>query len=276
MAISLASIKKSHPDRPPIILIHGGPGIGKTSFAAGAEGAVFIRTEDGLGNLEVDAFPLAQSFADAMEALTSLYTDEHAYRWVVIDSLSALEPMIWAAVARSEGKDNVEGVPYGRGYTIALNYWQNLLDCIAALARDKGIGTILVAHSDIVVHNTPETDSYDRVQIKLHKRAFQLMYERCDVIGYMARQVLVQTKSNNASGKGNKGIAGQRLLHLNDTAAFVAKNRYSLPSPMPIAENDPFAAFPMLIGAIANSRMKGHQPNQPTEQTITETEAEEA
>jgi len=79
MAISLSSIRKSQPDRPPIITVHGGPGSGKTTFAAGAPDVVFLRTEDGLGNLEVDAFPIAHSFAEIMEALTGLYTDEHAY-----------------------------------------------------------------------------------------------------------------------------------------------------------------------------------------------------
>jgi len=186
---------------------------------------------------------------------------------VVIDSLSALEPMIWDVVARQEGKANVESIGYGRGYILALSYWSQLLECLGALARDKGIGSILIAHSDIVTYNTPETDPYDRVQIKLHKRAFQLMYERADIIGYMARQVLVQAGKNDKAGR---GIAGQRQLHLNETPAFVAKNRYSLPSPMPIADNDPFASFPMLIGAIANSRMKGPEATQP------ETTAQEA
>ena len=69
MAISLQSIRREKASRPPIIVEYGPPGVGKTTWAAGAPGAIFIRTEDGLGNIEADAFPLATSFADVLEAL---------------------------------------------------------------------------------------------------------------------------------------------------------------------------------------------------------------
>ena len=113
MAISLQSIRRERASRPPIIVEYGPPGVGKTTWAAGAPGAIFIRTEDGLGNIEADAFPLATSFADVMEALRVLAKEEHAFRWVVLDSLSALEPLIWSAVAQAEGKRNVEDLGFG-------------------------------------------------------------------------------------------------------------------------------------------------------------------
>jgi ABC-type iron transport system FetAB ATPase subunit len=51
MAIDLKSISKNVA-KPPRIAIYGPPGIGKTTFAAGAPNPVFILTEDGLGDLE--------------------------------------------------------------------------------------------------------------------------------------------------------------------------------------------------------------------------------
>ena len=54
MAISLQSIRRERVSRPPIIVVYGGPGVGKTTFAAGAPGAIFVRTEDGLGNIEAE------------------------------------------------------------------------------------------------------------------------------------------------------------------------------------------------------------------------------
>lgn len=234
MAINLASIKRVSADRPPMILIHGGPGIGKTTFAAAAPDAVFLRTEDGLGNLEASAFPLAKSFQDIMEALSSLYTEEHNFRWVVIDSLSALEPLIWQAVARAEGKNSVEDLSFGKGYVIALDYWRQLLDGLSALATEKKIGVILIAHSDVVRYDSPEMEAYDRLQIKLHKRAFQLMYERCDVIGYAAPRVFLRKDGEGKSAR-NLGVgSGERLLHLVEKPAFVAKNRYRLPESLPL------------------------------------------
>lgn len=252
MAINLASIQRVSADRPPIVLIHGGPGIGKTTFAASAPNAVFVRTEDGLGSLEASAFPISTSFVDVMEALSSLYTDEHGFQWIVLDSLSALEPMIWSAVAASEGKPNVEGLGFGKGYVIALDYWRQLLDGLSALAVEKKVGSILIAHSDVVRYESPEMEAYDRLQIKLHKRAFQLMYERCDVIGYAAPKVYLR-KDGKGEGARNLGVAsGERLLHLAEKPAYVAKNRYRMPDTIPLT----WEAF---NGALMTS-VQPHQP----------------
>lgn len=230
MAISLASISRSTTSRPPIMLVHGGPGVGKTTFAAAAPNPIFLRTEDGLGNLSVDTFPVAQTFEDVMDALRAVYSAEPGrFNWLVVDSLSALEPLVWDAVAKSEGKPNVESLGFGKGYVLALGYWQQILTALSALATDKGIGSILIAHTDIVRFESPEVDGYDRAQIKLHKRAFQLMYERCDVIGYASQRVHIR-KDGEGFKERKIGVGdGQRFLHLSEKPAFIAKNRYSLP-----------------------------------------------
>lgn len=247
MAINLDSIRTSACDRPPVILVHGGPGIGKTTFAAGAPKPIFIRTEDGLGNLSVDTFPLCESFGQVMEAISVLYQEEHDYQWLVIDSTSALEPRIWEQVAADERKPNIEAIGFGKGYGLALNYWEQLLAGLSALATDKGVGSILVAHTDITRYESPETEAYDRAQIKLHKRAFQLMYERCDIIAYAAQKVFVR-KEGEGFKERSRGISdGQRLLHLIEQPAFVAKNRYSLPASIPLE-------WDALQGAIQSNR----------------------
>ncbi|WP_427183642.1 ATP-binding protein [Bordetella bronchialis] len=241
MAINLSTLRRVKNDRPPIICVHGGPGIGKTTFAASSEDCVFIRTEDGLGVLEVDAFPISTSFDEVMEAISSLASEEHNFKWLVLDSLSALEPLIWAAVAKDEGKKNVEDIPYGKAYVIALDRWREMLDALAYLAAEKKVGSILIAHSDIVRHEPPEMAAYDRTQIKLHKRAFQLVYERADIIGYAAPEVFLSKDGDPKSLKGARNIAtgsGQRWLHLVEKPAFIAKNRYQLPEKLPLSWAD--------------------------------------
>ncbi len=239
MAFDLSSIRRVSCDRPPVVLIHGGPGIGKTTFAAQAPGAVFIRTEDGLGSLSADAFPLAESFDDVMSALGALFSTEHAFQWLVVDSLSALEPLIWRAVCQQAGKRNIEELGFGKGYIIALDLWQQFLQGIAALAAQKKVGTILIAHTAIKRFESPETEAYDRAQIKLHERAFQLMYERADVIGYAAQEVFTR-KDVQAKGEDGRVMAtttGNRFLNLVEKPAFVAKNRYRLPERIPLDWN---------------------------------------
>ena len=114
MAISLASLQKNSP-KPPRIVIYGDAGTGKTTFGACAPAPVFIQTEDGLGNLDATAFPLATSFDDVMGALQSLYTEQHEFKTLVVDSLDWLEPLVWQKVCQQHSVPSIEALSYGKG-----------------------------------------------------------------------------------------------------------------------------------------------------------------
>ncbi|MCR9090865.1 MAG: ATP-binding protein [Algiphilus sp.] len=236
MAFDLSSISSARDPKPPITLIYGGPGLGKTTFFSQTPGAVFLPVEDGLGTLEVNAFPQPSEWAEVMSAMETLYTEEHGFNWFVIDTVSAMEELIYKQVCRDEGVESVEKIPYGKGHVMALSYWQQLLEGLAALRDQRRMGIGLIAHAEIQRFEAPETDSYDRYQISLNKRAFKLFYERCDVIGYAAYQVSVR-KQEQGFGKAEvkaKGT-GKRLLHLSERPAWIAKNRYGMPDTIPLA-----------------------------------------
>ena len=76
----LKSIRKSEAIAAPRVMLYGVEGIGKTTFAAGAPNPIFILTEDGLGSLKVDHFPLARSSSDVMEAIGTLYSEKHDFK----------------------------------------------------------------------------------------------------------------------------------------------------------------------------------------------------
>ena len=238
MAISLESIKRGGTDRAPMIAIHGPPGLGKTTFAAHAPAPVFIRTEDGLGILDVPTFPQAESAQDVMDALAALY-DEHEFQSVVIDSLSALEPLIWQQVAKDHGISNIEDIGFGKGYIYAMDYWRDIVAACRGLA-ERGITPILIAHSEVVKYDAPDTDAYDRHQIKLHKRAFQYLYEQSDIIGFAHEPVYVK-KQDTMADKGKAKSFGKRELRLTDAPAIIAKNRYAMPESVEL-DWDTFAA----------------------------------
>ena len=235
MAFSLASITKGAGQKPPIVVIHGSPGIGKSTFGACAPNPIFLRTEDGLGMLSPDTFPMAKTWGDVMSALGAIYSEQHDYKTLVIDSLSALEPVIWAQVAADAKKSSVEELGYGRGYVLALDYWQQLIQGLISIRDDKGITPVLIAHSEVVRYDSPESEPYDRYQIKLHKRAFSLLYERADVIGFANWRTLI-TKTEVGFNKSiSRGTGtGERLLRLIERPAYIAKNRYGMPETIPL------------------------------------------
>ena len=171
MAISLASLQTSSTLRPPRILMHGVHGVGKTTFAAGADAPVVIMTEDGLGMLKVPHFPLATSYADVVEALDALLNEDHGYSTVVIDSVDWLEPLVWAETCRRNGWASIEAPGFGKGYAEALTVWREYLDRLNALRDRRGMAVVQIAHTDIKRFDSPEHEPYDRYVIKLQTPA---------------------------------------------------------------------------------------------------------
>src|SRR5690348_4382239 len=125
------------------VMLYGTHGIGKSTFGSMAPRPVFIQTEDGLGEIDCDRFPLNQSFSDAMQALSELYTAEHQYRTVVVDSLDWLERLIHTDVCQQKGVQNIEDIGYSKGYTFALTSWREFLTGLDALRNDRGMIVVL-------------------------------------------------------------------------------------------------------------------------------------
>ena len=106
--------------RPPIIVLHGAPGIGKTTMATNFPAPVFIQTEDGCPRgLTIESFGLCESFGNVIEGLTWLGKETHAYQTLVIDSLDALEPLVQAALCADRGYTSIESPGFGKGYVEA-------------------------------------------------------------------------------------------------------------------------------------------------------------
>lgn len=234
MAFSLASLARNTP-KPPRIIIHGDPGIGKTTFAACAPNPVVIQTEDGLGTLDVQAFPLAKKLGDVMDALHSLYTEQHDFQTLVVDSLDWLEPLVWQAVCAEHKVASIETLGYGKGYVEALRYWRQFFDGVTALRDDRAMTVVMIAHSQIVRVEDPTMPAYDSHSLKLHKRAAALSEEFADVILYAAIRTNTVTEESGFNNKRTRATTtGERVMHTVGQPAFLAKSRYPMPSPMPL------------------------------------------
>jgi len=233
MAFDLKSIRKNDAMAAPRIMVYGVEGIGKSTFGAGAPNPIYILTEDGLGSLNVNHFPLATSFQDVMDAIATLYKENHAFETVVIDSLDWLEAIIQREI---EAKYDAKDLAYGKGSLIAAERWREILDGLNALRNDKGMAVILIAHTTIKRFDSPEVEPYDRYQPKLQERSNAVVREWCDAVLFANYKTIVKKDDVGFNQTNNRGIStGERLLFTSERPAYMAKNRYNMPESIPLS-----------------------------------------
>src|SRR3990167_61482 len=129
MSISLETLKRSTP-LPPRDLIYGVQGIGKSTLASLMPSPVFLAAEDGLSGLEGVAHWEIRSYGNAIEAISALH-GEHLHQTVVIDTVTAFEPMLHCHLIDQWGVDSLDKVGMnGGGYykwrMEALPLWQEI------------------------------------------------------------------------------------------------------------------------------------------------------
>ena len=214
------------------MLVYGPEGVGKTTFAAQAPGAVFIDTEGSTRHMDVARFDPPDSLYDVLDQLNYVLGHPDEIRTVVIDTVDWLEKLIFNSVCVEKKIQNIEDMSYGKGYVYAKQKMQQLLEVLQAIV-DRGVNVVLVCHSTIRKFEQPdEMGSYDRYMLKLNeKNIAPIVKEWVDLMLFVNYRTNIVTDSD---GKTKKGTGGQkRIMYANHTACWDAKNRFGLPDEMP-------------------------------------------
>lgn len=230
----LSNVITGKTTRPRTTLLYGLPGIGKSTFASAFPSPIFIQTEKGLEDIGVDRFPVCTSWECVNGYAKALYTEEHNYKTVVVDSLSALEPLIWAQVCEDKGKKNIEDIGYAKGYVFALDYWRMFVAALDYLRADKNMNIVLIGHSKVSRVNDPEHDPYDQFDIDIDKRASAFLIRWSDEV-FFANYEIFTTEKGEGFNKRVKAIGdGTRKLFTGERPGRKAKNRLNMPESIPM------------------------------------------
>lgn len=243
MSQFISRIHRGKRKRSRITTLYGVHGIGKTTWASKWPEPLIVAFEDGCGDLDVASFT-PDGLADAWGLFAELGTPEAEcdFGTLVVDSADWMEAMIQASVAEKAGKKSVSEIEFGKGFEQSAALFGKVLRMLGTV-RDAGLHVVIIAHCEIRKFSPPGSDSYDRYTPKLHKSTAAMLQEWSDEVLFAGYETFV--RKEDLGFKKERGIAvggTNRVLHCQETAGYLAKNRLGLPSTMPF-DFDEYAKF---------------------------------
>lgn len=250
--MSILSTVSKPADRPVLITVCGDSGLGKTTLACTFPKPIVIRAEDGLQAIPVDrrpdAFPVLTGVDMLWDQLKGLMHEEHQYRTLVVDSVTALERMFSLHVVETDPK-KPRGIQqalggYGAGRDAVAAMHARVRKAAGLLAEKRGMNTVFVAHADTSRIEPPDDDAYMRYTLRLHEKSMPAYVDDVDVVGFLKLETFT-----TGDGDKKKAISdGTRILITHATAANVSKNRYGITEPLTVETGiNPLTAY---IGAL--------------------------
>ncbi|MFZ8933689.1 MAG: ATP-binding protein [Bacteriovoracaceae bacterium] len=233
----LSNVSKGVQDFSQFLIAYGPEAVGKTTFAYhSGKNVLFLDLEAGSKFLDTSRIKI-ESFDQMMGILEELLSGKHNYDSVAIDSVDHFESLLWEQVCADKSKGgkkvtNIEDFGYGKGYVIALSYWDRFLQLCKKLVEQKVCNVVLICHSHVRKYEDPEGEAYDRYELKLNHKASSLLKETVDTVLFLNFKVHTKTNDN---GKTKAFSTGERVMFTERRAAFDAKNRSSLPFEIPLS-----------------------------------------
>jgi hypothetical protein len=266
MPISLASVQRVQTSEPPIITVYGETGLGKTSLAASFPDPIFVQIapERAPADIEIATFGYIESYPDFMDALRAVAEEEHEYRTLVIDSLNALEKIVWAeACVRGQWK-SIEDPGYGKGYIKADEVWSEVMQYVNWIRDNLGMSIVMLGLSDTETHEEPGVAPYKRYDLRLHKRARSLIFQTSDAVLFMNTKVVLEEKDVGFGRKSSHATGGNtRWLYTDAKPVHAAKNRFGMPQSIMLRPGQGYIELSKYLpGAVA-----GEPTSQNEEQT---------
>lgn len=229
----------------PRITIYGMPGIGKSTLASKFPSPLFLLTERSIAGIE--ALPVAESLEEFRKNLKALYAlEELPFETLVIDSVSQLDKLIVDYILESEplnikAADNNKKPPitalgaacggYGKGYERAQGIHRALKMMIDKFTT-RGVGVIFIGHEVVTKYKSPESEDYDIYSLQMnHDKSREVYIHDVDAVLFGRIESFAETLD---SGKTIVKSTKKRILVTEVSNANVAKNRFNMPSQLPM------------------------------------------
>lgn len=213
------------------VLVYGGEGVGKTSFAASFPDPVVLDTEGGSHFLDVARSDI-KDWQSLMTGVKGLIIDQQGFRTVVLDTADWAEKALLEDICRKADKKSIEDFAFGKGHVMAEERFRGLLEAFDGLIA-AGMHVVLTCHMAVKRVSPPDlTEGYDRFEPRLGKHVGGLLQDWADLTLFATWDDRIVT---NASGKAKAKGGRERVMHTQRCAAWAAKSRFDLPEKLPLS-----------------------------------------
>jgi hypothetical protein len=231
---------------PPMLLIYGRNGIGKSFFASQFKNPVFLDLDKNIYELPVESnrsFGVEiESFIDVIDFLNRLINEDHSYETIVIDSLSSLERLVEKHIVlmnNSNPKKNpvksLADFQYGQGHQMMMPLWEQFLSKMMILRTKKKLNVLMLAHYKEKRDPNLTGDAYQQYQIDLYEKAAKLLVNSCSAVLLADYKVEVLHYKEKFGQDVPKAKGSERRLFTNEGVRFMAKNTYGMPYDIPMS-----------------------------------------
>ncbi len=159
-----------------VILLYGRAKIGKSTFAANFDDALFLATEPGLNHLEVFKTNI-NSWDKFLSACGEIAKGEHGFKTVVVDTVDNLVGFCQDYVCRENKISHPSELPHGKGWSLVTVELSRALVKLASLPY----GVVFISHSDLSEVET-KTKKYSRYTISVGGKNKHVILNMVDII----------------------------------------------------------------------------------------------
>lgn len=260
----LSQVKKPTPQAP-VITIVGFAGSGKSTLAGLFHNTIFIQAENATSVFETMPEHLQPAFfpqlpvpnakkniktSDVLfEQLRELMTQEHDFKTVVFDTITALNLLFEQEVVEFDDKSasNIGEAAggYNKGYLVVAGLHAKLRAACEHL-RKKGITVVFLAHTGIIkLKNRPDSGEYVAYSLDMPEKSRAIYVSSSDLVSYLKARDFVVGNEENKKGQtqkyGRVTNTGERVLITSSdgTIGYIdAKNRYNLPDEIEVNKGE--------------------------------------
>jgi len=212
--------------------IYGVESVGKSTIISKLDEVLFIDTEDGTFQLDVNRFDRPKNWAELKEMISYVRDNPTICKTLAIDTLDRAEKLLIDDMLQKDGKQSLSDYAYGKGVDTEAQRWQKeflfLLDEVIA----KGINVAVTSHAVQRKIENPDESSYDHWEMSLTKKTGPLTKQWLDALFFATFDTNIIEDEN-----GHRRATGKpkRMLYCNHSASFDAKNRFGLADSYPLS-----------------------------------------